>query len=165
MPAALMQPELAAARVSTYRSIITCPTRAEFKLVAVDQTLELKQTHRQSTMANQRLATVFPELDGRRLPSLRRHELASCCSRLGLVSSGNRHALLSRLSTALQAGAQIPPPPGTAYRTHHQLCAVTTRRRPDITRLYRESPPPVTIADRRSSTGTSTDIPSVLQPN
>ena len=41
MPAALMQPELAAARVSTYRSIITCPTRAEFKLVAVDQTLEL----------------------------------------------------------------------------------------------------------------------------
>ena len=107
-----MQPELASARVSTYRSIIMCPTRAEFKLVAVDQTLELKQTHRQSTMANQRLATVFPELDGRRLPSLRRHELASCCSRLGLVSSGNRHALLSRLSTALQAGAQIPPPPG-----------------------------------------------------
>ena len=62
-----------------------------------------------SEQRHSRLGTVFPDLGNRRLSTLRRQEVASCCDRLGLDSSGNRHALLARLSAALQAGAQIPP--------------------------------------------------------
>ena len=82
-----------------------------------------------TSMSNQqchsRLATLFPELGGKRLTALRREELASCCTRLHLDSSGNRHALLSRLSNAIKSGAHTLPAT-TAPPTSSSASSVAT---------------------------------------
>ena len=68
-------------------------------------------------------ATVIEELRGRRLPSLRRAELADFCSRLGLDNTGTRATLLSRLSQAVRTQAPPPLPPTTTTASTSQTVA------------------------------------------